>query len=242
MSSLFNLIISQPLYNGLILLMDLLPFFDAGVIIIIFTIVIKIIILPLSIKASKSQLEMKSAEKDLAIIKDKYKDNKEEQAKKQFEYYKEKGINPFAGIFVLIIQLPILIGLYRVFLKSGLPIINTTILYSFVSSPENINMVFLHLINISEKSMILAVIAGLTTYYQISLASSPTTKNEENAPQSDLQKAMTMQMKYFFPFLMTIIAYTISSAIALYLITSNIFAIVQEIYIRRKYHKHTLVV
>jgi YidC/Oxa1 family membrane protein insertase len=222
--------------------MDLLPFFDAGVIIIIFTVVIKVIILPLSIKASKSQLEMKSAEKDLALIKEKYKDNKEEQAKQQFEYYKEKGINPFAGILILIIQLPILIGLYRVFLKSGLPVINTTILYSFVSTPENINMVFLHLINISQKSILLAVLAGLTTYYQISLASSPTTTKEENAPQGDLQKAMAMQMKYFFPILMTFIAYTISSAVALYLITSNIFAIVQEIYIRRKYHKHTLVV
>jgi YidC/Oxa1 family membrane protein insertase len=220
--------------------MDLLPFFDAGVIIIIFTIIIKIIILPLSIKASRSQLEMKNAEKDLFHIKEKYKDNKEEQTKKQFEYYKEKGINPFSGIFILIIQLPILIGLYRVFLKSGLPVINTSLLYSFVPSPETVNMMFLNLIHISEKSLVLAFVAGITTYYQISLASAATDKNE--APQSDLQKAMMVQMKYFFPILMTFIAYTISSAIALYLITSNIFAIVQEIYIRKKYHKHTLVV
>lgn len=241
MSNFFHLIISTPLYNGLILLMDLLPFFDAGVIIVIFTIIIKIIILPLSIKASRSQLEMKTAEKDLALIKEKYKDNKEEQSKKQFEYYKEKGINPFAGIFILIIQLPILIGLYRVFLKSGLPVINTALLYSFVSAPTDVNMMFIHLVNISQKSLVLAVIAGITTYLQISLASAPTTTNEA-ATQSDLQKAMAMQMKYFFPILMTFIAYTISSAVALYLITSNIFAIVQEMYIRKKYHRHTLVV
>lgn len=242
MSSLFQTIISKPLYNGLIFLMDLLPFFDAGVIIIIFTIVIKIIMLPLSIKASRSQLEMKNAEKDLNQIKNKYKDNKEEHAKKQFEYYKEKGINPFAGIFILIIQLPLLIGLYGVFLKSGLPVINTALLYSFVPSPDSVNMVFLRLLDISQKSIVLALIAGITTYFQISLASKPTTKNEENIPQSDFQKAMTMQMKYFFPIIMFFISYTISSAIALYLITSNIFAIVQEIYIRKKYHKHTLVV
>ena len=241
MSSFFHLIISAPLYNGLILLMDLLPFFDAGVIIIIFTIVVKIIILPLSVKASKSQLEMKSAEKDLALIKEQYKDNKEEQSRKQFEYYKEKGINPFAGIFILIIQLPILIGLYRVFIKSGLPVINTAILYSFVSAPESVNMVLLNLVNISEKSILLAIIAGITTYLQISLASNPTTK-EETVAQGDFQKAMNLQMKYAFPTLMTFIAYTISSAVALYLITSNIFAITQEAYIRRKYHRHTLVV
>ncbi len=241
MSNFFHLIISVPLYNGLIFLMSLLPFFDAGVIIIIFTIIIKIIILPLSVKASKSQLEMKTAEKDLALIKERYKDNKEEQSKKQFEYYKDKGINPFAGILILIVQLPILIGLYRVFLRSGLPIINTEMLYSFVSAPTNVNMVFLHLVNISQKSLLLDILAGISTYIQISLASSPTSK-EETAAQSDLQKAMSMQMKYMFPILMTFIAYTISSAVALYLITSNIFAIVQEMYIRKKYHKHTLVV
>lgn len=241
MSNFFHLIISEPLYNGLIYLMSLLPFFDAGVIIIIFTIVTKIILLPLSIKASKSQLEMKAAEKDLALIKEQHKGNKEEQARKQFEYYKEKGINPFAGIFILIVQLPILIGLYRVFLSSGLPVINLEMLYSFVSAPESVNMVFLHLIDISHKSIFLAVIAGITTYFQTSLASSPTSK-DETAAQTDFQKAMTMQMKYALPVFMTFIAYTISSAVALYLITSNLFAIVQEIYIRRKYHKHTFVV
>ena len=88
MSYLFNLLISRPFYNGLILLMKTLPFFDAGVIIIIFTIIIKLILLPLSIKASKAQLEMKSIEKDLNLIKEKYKDNKEEQSKKTIEYYK----------------------------------------------------------------------------------------------------------------------------------------------------------
>lgn len=241
MSSLFHTIISVPLYNGFVLLMDKLPFLDAGLTIVLFTIIVKIIILPLSIKASKSQLEMKAAEKDLALIKDKYKDNKEEFAKAQFAYYKEKKINPFAGIFILILQLPILIGLYRVFIKSGLPLIDSAMLYSFVSAPSDVNMLFLHIIDISHKSLILALIAGITTYYQISLASAPTSKEEESK-KGDFQQAMAVQMKYMFPILMVVIAYTISSAVALYLITSNIFAIVQEMYIRKKFHKHTLVV
>lgn len=241
MSSFFHLVVSQPLYNGLIFIIAKLPFFDAGVVIIIFTIIVKIVMLPLSIRASKSQLEMKKAEKDLALIKEKYSGNKEEFAKKQLEYYKEKGINPFAGIFILIIQLPILIGLYRVFLKSGLPSVDTSLLYSFVPAPSSVNMVFLHLIHISQKSVILALLAGATTYLQINLASSPTSP-EEKANQGDFQKAMNAQMKYFFPAMMTVVAYSVSSAVALFLITSNIFAIVQEIYIRKKYHKHTLVV
>lgn len=242
MVNLFNATISTPFYNGLILLMGLFPFFDAGVIIIIFTIIIKFLLLPLSIKASKTQLQMRGTEKDLQVIKEKYKDNKSEQSIKTMEYYKEKGINPFSGFLILLIQLPILIGLYRVFLKSGLPEINSVLLYSFVSSPPSVNMMFLNLINIAEKSLFLAIIAGITTYFQVSLATGTIPPSSEGSTQNELARAMSMQMKYFFPILMTFISYTISSAIALYLITSNVFAIFQEIYIKRKYHKSVTVV
>ena len=243
MTSIFHAIISKPLYNGLIFLTNTLPFFDAGVIIIIFTIIIKLILLPLSIKASKAQIEMKSIEKDLNLIKEKYKDDKGEQSKKTMEYYKEKGINPFASFFILLIQLPILIGLYRIFLKSGLPEINKALLYSFVAVPTvAVNMVFLNYINITEKSLILAIIAGITTYFQVSISTSGAKKAEGTGASNDIAKAMTAQMKYFFPILMTFIAYTISSAIALYLITSNMFAIAQEIYIKKKYHKNVSVI
>lgn len=241
MVTLFHTLISKPFYNGFIYLMDLLPFLDAGIVIILFTIIVKIIILPLSIKASKSQIEMKSAEKDLLQIREKYKDNKEQIGVKTLEYYREKGINPFVGIFILIIQLPILIGLYYVFLKSGLPNVNSDLLYSFVTFPSSVNMEFLGLIDIGTKNMILAFLAGLTTYMQITLASN-TQKQISNVPESDIAKAMSTQMKYVFPLIMTFVAYTISASIALYFITSNVFAIAQEIYIRKKYHKAVTVV
>lgn len=246
MSYLYNTIIFQPFYNGFIYLMKLLPFFDAGVIIVIFTIIIKIIILPLSIKASKAQIQMKSTEKELQIIKDKHKDDKTEQSRQIMEYYKKKGINPFAGIFILLIQLPILIGLYQVFIKSGLPKIKEVLLYPFVftlpMSEITNSMVFLGFVNITEKSVILAIIAGITTYFQISHASSSQPQASGGGTQGDIARAMAVQMKYFFPILMTFIAYTISSAIAIYFITSNLFAIVQEIYIKKKYHKDITVV
>lgn len=222
--------------------MDNLPFFDAGVIIIIFTIIIKLILLPLSIKSSKAQMQLKSSEKDLREIKEKYKNDKNEQSKKTIEYYKEKGINPFSGIFILIIQLPILIGLYRVFLKSGLPDIDANLLYSFVGVPESVNMVFLHVVNIAEKSVLLAFIAGITAYIQISLANATNAPSSEGEVQNEIARAMATQMKYFFPLLIGFIAYTISSAVALYLITSNIFAIFQEYYIRVRYHKSVVIV
>lgn len=244
MAHLYNIIIFQPFYNGFIFLTSLFPFFDAGVIIIIFTIIVKIIILPLSIKASKAQIQMKNTEKDLQLIKEKYKDDKNEQSKKTMEYYKERGINPFAGIFILIIQFPILIGLYQVFIRSGLPKINETLLYPFLVSMVSLvpNMMFLGLINIAQKSVVLALIAGVTTYFQISHASKGQSQQTTAGTQGDIARAMNVQMKYFFPVLMTFIAYTISSAVAIYFITSNLFAIGQEMYIRKKYHKDITVI
>ena len=239
---MYNTLIFQPFYNGFIFLMNLFPFFDAGVIIIIFTIIIKIIILPLSIKASKAQIEMKKTEKDLAVIKEKHKDDKNEQTKKIMEYYKEKGINPLAGIFILIIQLPILIGLYQVFIKSGLPEINKILLYSFVGVPVSVNMVFLGLIDISSKNIWLAVIAGVTTYFQIHHTTKTQNSQVGTDKQSEFAAAMATQMKYVFPVLMTFISYSVSSAIAIYFITSNLFAIAQEIYIKKKYHKEITVI
>ncbi len=235
-STLFNGLISRPLYNGLIFLINLLPFFDIGMIVIIFTIIVKIILLPLSIKASKSQLQMKSIEKDLNAIKEKFKNNKEEQTKQTLEYYKKNNINPFAGIFILLIQLPIIFGLYRVFLKSGLPTINKTLLYSFVKAPISINMIFLHMTNVAQKSLILALIAGITTYLQISL-SIASTPSQGGGKQNDIAKTMNTQMKYFFPVLVVIISYSISGALALYWITNNVFSVAQEYYIKKKYHK-----
>ncbi len=243
-SFLWTNIITRPLYNGLILLMHLLPFADAGVVVVVFTIIIKLILLPLAIKATKAQLQMKSIEKDLADIKEKYKDNKEEQSRRTIEYYKEKGINPFASIFILIVQLPIIIGLYRVFLYSGLPKINTTLLYSFIPAIAAVNMTFLGVINIADKSIVLAVLAGLSTYFQIDMANKTQSTLNAKGPkttQSEIAANMTKQMKYFFPVIVVFISYSISAAVAIYWVTSNVFAIAQEIYIRKKYHQSVAV-
>lgn len=239
MTSIFHTLVSEPLYSGLMFLINSLPFFDVGVVIIIFTIITKIILLPLSLKASKSQMEMKSAEKDLALIKEKYTD-KSEQSLKVMEYYKEKGINPFSGILILIIQLPILIGLYRVFL--GLPNVNPDLLYSFIPAPSSINMMFLGFVDMAQKSLVLALLVGLTTYIQTSIVSGGQQQSNNGSKQDELAKAIAFQMKYFLPVFITVVIYNISSAVALYLFVSNLFSIAQELYIKNKYHKNIVVV
>jgi YidC/Oxa1 family membrane protein insertase len=238
-SNFFTIVFYQPLYNGLIFLFNIIPWANAGLVVILFTIFVKLVIFPLSIKATYAQMEMKEIEKDLKAIKEKYKDNKEQQTLKTVELYKEKNINPFAGFVVLIVQLPIIIALYRIFLKSGLPVINTAMLYSFVHVPAYINMAFFYISDVSGKSVSLAILAGISTYFQIKYSAPPVEPNVpgEKNMQADVMRMLQTQMKYFFPILVFFISWSVSAAVSLYWVTSNVFTIGQELYMRKYIRK-----
>jgi membrane protein insertase Oxa1/YidC/SpoIIIJ len=105
-----------------------------------------------------------------------------------------------------------------------------------VSQPENINMNFLGLINITGKSLLLALLAGVSSFFQIRLSVPAITPSQSNTPafQNDFARSMNLQMRYFFPIIVFFISYSISGVVALYWFTSNIFTIIQEKYVRRK--------
>jgi YidC/Oxa1 family membrane protein insertase len=232
-SSIFNSVFYNPLYNGLVFLLHTLPWLDLGFAIIIFTIIVKLALFPFSQKSVKTQAKIKQIEPQIKEIKEKYKD-KQEQAVKTMELYKQEQINPFSGFILILIQIPIIFALYFIFLRAGFPEINTEILYSFVGVPTQIKTTFLGLIDVSEKSLILALITGITQFFQAQLASPKTEPKKDNQGlAADFARSMSLQMKYVFPIIIFFIAYTISAAIALYLMTSNIFMIGQELYAKR---------
>jgi YidC/Oxa1 family membrane protein insertase len=239
MSFLFHNFFYAPLYNGLILFINIIPFHDVGLAVILFTCIIKVIIFPLSQQSIKTQFEMKKIDPELNEIKLKYKDDKQVQAEKVMQLYKDKGINPFAGILLMLIQLPILIALYWVFLKGGLPKIDPASIYSFTKIPDTINMIFLG-IDVASKSMVFAFFVALAQFLQMQITlpkpKKVEIKDNKNPGFSDeLAKSMNMQMKYVMPVIMFFIAKSFPLVVSLYLITSSLFAIGQELYIRGKY-------
>src|SRR3989338_9741209 len=131
MFGMMKVIFYVPLYNGLIFLIGVLPGHSVGIAVILFTVIVKLLLSPLSHKAAKFQLEMKAHEGDLNRIKEKYKNDKQAQGKAILEFYREKKVNPFAAIIPLFIQIPIVIALYYVFYKGGLPSVDASLLYSF---------------------------------------------------------------------------------------------------------------
>lgn len=218
--------------------MDLIPWADAGVAVILFTIIVKLILFPLSKRAVTTQIEMRRIEPELKALQEKYKDNKQEQALQTMKLYKEKGIRPFLSVLLLFIQLPIIFALYRIFWHSGLPSVNSDILYPFVSDPTPVNMIFLGVVDISSKSVVLAVIVALTTFLQAKIMASKNilqklAPGEAPSFKHDLARSMNIQMVYIFPLVAGFISYGISAAIALYWITSNLFTIGQELYLKR---------
>ncbi|KKW10962.1 MAG: Inner membrane protein oxaA [Parcubacteria group bacterium GW2011_GWA2_49_9] len=183
---------------------------------------------------------MKAHEADLNRIKEQFKNDKQAQGKAIMDFYREKKINPFAGIAPLFIQIPIVIALYYVFYGGGLPVIDTALLYSFVPVPTP----DMHLfgVNILEKSLVLAILAGVAQFFQAHFAMPPAPpKTSTPSIGNDLARGMHMQMKYFLPVFMAFVAYAVSGAVALYFITSSLFTIAQEVLVRRslaKGHNH----
>ncbi len=241
MSFLFHNFFYAPLYNGLVAFINIVPFHDVGLAVILFTCIIKVIIFPLSQQSIKTQFEMKQIEPDINNIKLKYKDDKKVQAEKTMELYKEKGINPFSGIFLMLIQLPILIALYWIFLKGGLPKIDQTTIYSFTKIPDTINMIFFG-IDVTKNSILFALFVAVAQFLQMQITIPKTKKIDSKdgknpAFTDELAKSMNMQMKYVMPIIMFFIAKNFPLVVSLYLITSSLFAIAQELYMRKKYKK-----
>ena len=236
--NIFNVVLYQPLYNLFIGFIGTIPWIDAGIVVVLFTLFVKLVLFPLSQKSVRSQIEIKKIQPAVDEIKLKYKDNKQEQALKTMALYKEKGVSPFSGVLLTLIQLPILIALYMVFYKNSLGQIHTEMLYSFIKAPLHINTMFLGLFDITQKSTILAIIVAVGQYFQIQFTM-PTTKKVEDGKkdvsfQGELAKNMGTQMKYVMPVMMFFIASRFASLVSLYLITSSVFAVGQELYMRKK--------
>ncbi|MEN9647663.1 MAG: hypothetical protein RLY57_467 [Candidatus Parcubacteria bacterium] len=233
-SFIFHTFFYNPLYNSLVFLIDILPGADVGLAVVILTIGVKLVLFPLSQKALKAQASIKLAQKEIDEIKVKYADNREVLAREMLAVYKKYNINPFAGFLTLLIQIPVLFALYFIFYKSGLPVINTSILYHFTTIPDIVNMKFLGIFDVSARSLVAAVLVGITQAIQARYALSKQEVPTEAGFKGDFVRGLHIQMKYVFPVMITLIAYSLISVVSLYWIVSNLFGIGQELYLRKK--------
>jgi len=247
-SNLFNLFLYQPMVNILVFFYEYVPGKDFGVAIILLTVLIKLALYPLGSRAIKSQKELAEIQPQIKEIQEKYKNNKEEQTKKLFELYKEKRMNPFSGCLPVLIQLPVLIAIYRVFWR-GFDPAQLDLLYGFMPDPGAINSVFLGMVDLSRAplaalpaggyeivwpGLILAIVVSLLQFVQIKMVSQ---KSASGANKNEFSAQMQKQMQYFMPFFMAIILLRLPAALGLYFLTTNLFTIAQQYHILKEKNK-----
>lgn len=244
---LWHAVVFDPIYNLLIFILNHVRDGDVGIAIIVITIVIKVILFPLSLRVAKTQYEVRLLEPEIAGLKEKHNGDREKIAKETMAIYKREGTNPFSSFFLTLIQVPILLALYFSVSRGGgvpFPDINVALLYSFVPVPDTVNMVFLGLVDIAAKSWPLALLAGLAQFFQTHLSLPPLPNKEKtdtNAAPSfkdDFARSMQIQMRYVMPLIIAYFAYAFSATVALYLFLSALAGIGQELIVRRHVAKY----
>lgn len=195
--------------------------------IVLLTLLTRIVLAPSFHKSLKSQKAMTELQPKMNEVREKYKNDKEGQAKAMMQLYKDHKVNPLSSCLPLLIQLPILIALYQVFSKALGN--HLTGLYAFVPKPETINPYFLNLMDLSKPSIVLGVLAGLAQFWQSKMMM------PKNSQSTDtMTKAMSMQTTYFLPIVSVVIAIKLPGGLPLYWLVTTLFAVAQQYWLHRK--------
>lgn len=187
---------------------------DYGWSIIAFTVVVKLLLLPLTIKQTKSMKAMQDIQPKIQEIQNKYKNKPEKQNEEIVKLYQEAKINPLAGCLPLLLQMPILFGLYNV-LRDPVKYGVFTSAAEFATADQG----FLWVASLTQpdKTLILAILAGVTTFITQKLI----------MPQ-DQQKGPTMYMTYFMSAMMFVWGIQFPAGLTLYWTASNLFQLAQH--------------
>jgi YidC/Oxa1 family membrane protein insertase len=255
---LFNLIITFPIFNGLVILYHL--FGDFGLAIVVLTLVIKLILFPLTLQQLKSMKANQVLQPQLTAIRKKYADDQQAMMRQIQALYKEYGVNPMAGCLPLVIQMPVLYGLYFALSEgirtNSLSALNQNIypfVQHFTTFPDVsfrwfswlsfLNPIF-HLdphvwtwtfpLNAPDPSHILPIIAGLATFISLRMSqpkTAPATNNNGKPAAPDPTQQSMKMMQYIMPFFIVFIGWNYAAGLALYWTVSSIFQAVQQFFV-----------
>ncbi|MFA5248453.1 MAG: YidC/Oxa1 family membrane protein insertase [Patescibacteria group bacterium] len=237
MSHLLTIIFYQPILNLLIWLYNVVPGHDIGIAIILLTIIIRAALLPLSKKAIESQKSLQDLQPKMEELKKKYADNKQELGKATLDLYRENKINPFSSCLPILIQLPFLIAVYRVFM-AGLKNGSMDLLYSFVQKPETINTITIGFLDLSKPNWVIAVLAGLAQFWQAKMIITKKPPaiviKDKGALDENMASMMNKQMLYFMPALTVFIGLSLPGGLSLYWLVVTIITALQQVLIFNK--------
>jgi YidC/Oxa1 family membrane protein insertase len=228
--NIFELIFLQPLFNLFVYLYNLVPGHDIGIVIVLVTVVLKLILLPFTIKMLKVQKNLKKLQPKMNALQEKYKNNKEALGRAMMELYKKEKINPFSSCLPLVIQLPFLFAIFKVF-RDGFKPESLDMLYPFVSNPGYLEPVSMGFINLAEASVPLAVLAGLAQFWQTKMLTQTKQPQVPGAKDENMAAMMNKQLTYIMPAITVIIGSTLPGGLTLYWFIFTLLTVLQQYYV-----------
>ena len=230
MAELWNTIILEPVLNSLITLCTVLAN-NFGMAIIVFTIAIRLVLTPLTLRQTQSTKAMQSLQPKLQELQKKYGKNQRKLQEETMKLYKEARINPLGCLWPMLIQMPIWIALYQ------------SIMMALAASPENLLDLSKHLYSWSlvsqavplkehflwlqlsqpDRSMILAILVGGTMWVQQKMVTPPATDSR--------QQSMTSMTTLMMPLMFGLFTLSFPSGLSLYWAVSNIVGIVIQYFV-----------
>jgi len=198
-----------------------------GITILIFTLIIRGALFPLYASQIKGQLKMADIQPKMQAIQKKYADNREEMGRQMSKLYKQEGYNPMMGCLPLLIQMPILMGLFYLLRNPGMYVKGEQII---IASHE----AFLWLSDLSQPDMwLLPIVTGLTTFLSMQM-----TTMMAAAPSGDGGMANQMQstmkiMRIIMPIFIFVIGRQMPAGLCVYWFVGNLFTIGQTWLLKR---------
>lgn len=224
-----RVILYQPFYNILMFFAAIVPGHSIGWAIILVTLLVRVILWKPTQKGLAAPMKLKQYSGEIKELQERHKDDRQAQATALMNFYKEKGVSPFAGCLPLLIQLPILIVLYQVFI-AGLHTIEPHLIYSFTPRPETLNTMFFGLDLSKPDRIILPVLAAVVQYFQsrqLQKMNAGTTPTDPKDPAAMMNKQMTIM----FPAFTYFISLSLPAGLPLYWIASGLFSMAQQSYL-----------
>lgn len=226
MGEIWRIALYQPIFNLLVVIYNVVP--DMGAAIVLLTLVFKGVMHPLSHKALRGQRALQELQPKVDELRAKYKDQKDAMAKELMALYQKEKVSPFSSCLPLLVQLPFLIALYKVF-GSGLASHNLDLLYSFVPNPGQISDISMGFWNLSHPSWVLAFITGAAQYWQSKmLVHKKPPVAAVGSKDENMAAMMNKQMLYMMPALTVIFGFKLPAGLVLYWLVNIIYTVAQQ--------------
>lgn len=247
MFEIFDILFTTPITNVLVacyklLLMLHVPY-ALGFAIILLTVLIKLLLWPLTSAQIKSATKMQKLAPKISDLKEKYKNDKQKQQAEIMKLYQQNGINPASGCIPLVIQFPVLIALYHVLTTvvsantvETIHKINSVVYFPFLELQELSGALFFNLaltvppaklLQYNPAIILVPVITGLLQFV-LSKMMIPTTAKKDPKKKDDFQTAFQAQSVFIFPFMIAYFSYSLPLGLSLYWNTFTLFGILQQ--------------